>query len=94
MVCIEVWLLYRIDNARQAPTTDRNETSVTFKVHQQARQHMGCKMQQCMRRRSVPPVNMPYKAKRRSVAHRTQHEEESIAHHEHVSKVEGRLHEA
>ena len=39
-------------------------------------------------------VDVPHKGQAGTEAHRAQHEEESVANHQHVSKVEGGLHEA
>ena len=39
-------------------------------------------------------VDMPHKRKGSSEAHSTKHEEEGVAHHEHVTEEEGCLHEA
>lgn len=39
-------------------------------------------------------VNVAYKAEGGAVAHSAQHEEEGIAHHEHIAEEKGRLHEA
>lgn len=39
-------------------------------------------------------VDVAYKAEGGTVAHSPQHEEEGVAHHEHIAEEEGRLHEA
>ena len=47
-----------------------------------------------MQTQQALPVNMPYKAEGGFIADCPKHEKESVAHHEHVAKEEGRLHEA
>ncbi len=48
----------------------------------------------CTENARILLVDVAYKAEGGAVAHSAQHEEEGIAHHEHIAKEEGRLHEA
>ena len=57
-------------------------------------QHAKMVANRCTENARILPVDVAYEAEGGAVAHSAQHEEEGIAHHEHVAEEKGRLHEA